>query len=850
MDITIQRGDSLPEIKKCTDCCSYFHCPFCSPKSFLPSKEYRVKCHLKVHFNRAVQHAGYTIHRCGRTCRNQPHFHCPYCKTTVLRKEDFLKHLQNCTETQEADSNVQDPSAAADTSESNITTPVSKSPYQRQKCPTCNLTFYKKNLQKHIERRHTAREKDNSASPQKRQLSQATDNEDGAQEQHVDITIQKGDSLPEIKRCTDCCSSFHCPFCSTTSYRPTGKARVKLHLKIHFNRSVRYGGYTIHRCGRVCRNQPHFHCPFCLSTVLRKNDFLLHLGACKSKDPTVQAYLAADGTTEQIMATPKRSNSNRRPLVRQKCPNCHLAFYKRNLKRHIQRTHSLDNPSSSSHLKSECVDPQNGVYAVHRIIRGVSRPIHVQIKMQGEEQYVSCEFSLCQSKMELAQKTGVKSYKCIHLQSVSNCRTFLSSPSLTERTLTEVVKRRLFRKSRIKMCIDRQIQAMQQNAPLSVLSEIGVPPSKKYFSVFEPNISHFSKLHRVMVSYNSQKNVWYCPCSRTKRCCTHKYIAKWHLFQKDPGLFPKASPRGKTGFPKAKRPKSRSRKVLKPDTGFASAQPTQIEFQRAEAEVQSDAEDTAMEILETIATAMETNVVVTYPPKEIQMIQSMVHYLLVNKKLPSVPPEHLALPSLEKEYPQHLIPAETYCLYCADAIALSQPILITHKAKILTNSRAIQDISTYYKFCPRCGVPYRYQEWGDGLHNFNDHLLLDLPLCLSIRNMLQAHNAFGQIVEYLKSSIGAAFPSADTLLGAYLHFEALTDHQHQYSCVTWGDRPPVVVMELQNKAFNLSGRDLAGPAAALNGPGDMDHLWKALTEERIARGLVSSTKKSVLYKIL
>lgn len=588
-------------------------------------------------------------------------------------------------------------------------------------------------------------------------------------------------------------------------------------------------------------------------TLLRKCNFLQHIWGCRSQDksdPAVQVLIAPDGTPVQNTSPGKRRSYKQRPLVRQKCPNCHLVFYKRNLKRHIERKHSLETLPLSSSLKSECVDQQNGVYAVHQIIRGHSRPVHVQIKMQGDEQYVSCEFSLCQAKMELAHKTGLKSYKCIHLQSVSNCRTFLSSPSLTERTLTEIVKKRFFGKSKIKVCLDRQIQAIQQNTPLSVLSEIGVPPSKKYISVYEPNISHFSKLLRVMVTYNSQKSVWYCPCSRNRKGCTHKYIAKWHLFQKDPSLFLKGTPRPEAGEPKAKRPK-KSRKVQNPDVEFAVVEQPPTEFQRPEVEVQSEGEDTAMEILETIATAMETTVsVVTYPPKEVPMIKNMVHYLLVNKKIPSVPPEHLALPSAEKDYPQHLVPAETFCLYCADAIALSQPILITHKAKILTNTQAVQDVSSYYKFCPRCGVPYRYQEWGDGLHNFNDHLILDLPLCLSIRNMLQAHNGFDQIVEYLKSSVGAAFPSADTLLGAYLHFEALTDHQHQYSCVTWGDRPPVVVMELQNKTFNLSGRDLAGPAAALTGPGDMDHLWKALTEERIARGLVSTTKKSVLYKIL
>jgi hypothetical protein len=32
---------------------------------------------------------------------------------------------------------------------------------------------------------------------------------------------------------------------------------------------------------------------------------------------------------------------------------------------------------------------------------------------------------------------------------------------------------------------------------------------------------------------------------------------------------------------------------------------------------------------------------------------------------------------------------------------------------------------------------YRYQEWEDGVHNFDDHLILSLHLCLSLRNGIQ-----------------------------------------------------------------------------------------------------------------
>ncbi|KAJ4923109.1 hypothetical protein JOQ06_021353 [Pogonophryne albipinna] len=156
--------------------------------------------------------------------------------------------------------------------------------------------------------------------------------------------------------------------------------------------------------------------------------------------------------------------------------------------------------------------------------------------------------------------------------------------------------------------------------------------------------------------------------------------------------------------------------------------------------------------------------------------------------------EHLRLPSVEVQYPRHLIPEERMCQHCPGNVPLSDPVLITHEAKILTESRIVNDVSTYCKSCHQCGAHYRYQEWKDGIHNFNDRILLDLPLCLTIRNMLQVHTAVSRVVEYLELTSGEQFPSADTVLHGYLHFEALTEHDYQYSCVSCGDHPPVVIM--------------------------------------------------------
>ncbi|XP_034055087.1 uncharacterized protein LOC117534923, partial [Gymnodraco acuticeps] len=93
MHITIREGRSLPDLQRCTTCCEDFHCPFCASNVFQSAKLSKVKAHLESHFNRAVLHEGYTIHRCALHCRPEWHFHCFYCQATLMRKADFLKHL-------------------------------------------------------------------------------------------------------------------------------------------------------------------------------------------------------------------------------------------------------------------------------------------------------------------------------------------------------------------------------------------------------------------------------------------------------------------------------------------------------------------------------------------------------------------------------------------------------------------------------------------------------------------------------------------------------------------------------------------------------------------------------------
>ncbi|KAK7925373.1 hypothetical protein WMY93_007683 [Mugilogobius chulae] len=751
MDITIQKGDDLPELKQCTDCCNFFHCPFCSPQCFLPTLESKVKVHLKLHFKRAVKHEGYTMHRCGRLCRKVAHYHCLYCETTVLRKYEDASATPSAKKLKE--------------------TPLRPKSLRSKLRPT----FLKKRLV-----RKKTQKKIVSASSQSKskkivvvvdrdtnELNPTTEENgrNGKEDENEIVSIRRGTNMPQLKKCTDCCKYFHCPFCAPKHFRPSIKTRVEAHLKLHYNRAVRYEGYIIHRCCLGCREKPHYHCPYCKSTLMRTEDFMRHIQGCKRKetpDPAVQPPTATENGSDPADATPMKGQ--KRPKWADSTPIKGLKFAGYTIHR--------------CRLRCRTVPHYHCPYCSCTILRASDFMRHLGV---------------CKSKDPSAPA--------------------VESQSAAEDGSDSVNATPIYRR------------AMQHNVPLSVQLLMGHPVTKKCLSIYEPNISIYSRLRRMIVSYNEIRNKWYCPCSRTKRTCIHKYIGKWHLFHTDRGLFSnnKVQSPSKPRNKRVKRPKDQSASGAKAQSAprvkaaqvqaQAQVQVQAPAMQSAEAEVESDVEDAPLETIETMeaiesiesmVAAMETNVStsITYPPKDVQMIRNMVQYLLMNKRLPALLPDHLSVP-VDKDYPRHLIPTETNCLYCVDGIVLSQPVLITQKAKILTYSRILQDVATYYKFCSRCGVTYRYQEWEDGLHNFNDHLLLDLPLCLMIRNTLQANTTFGQIVESLKTNKGAAFPSADALLRGYLHFEALTDNQRQYSCVTYGNRPPIVVMELNNKAFHM-----------------------------------------------
>ncbi|XP_051945069.1 uncharacterized protein LOC127617185 isoform X1 [Xyrauchen texanus] len=708
------------------------------------------------------------------------------------------------------------------------------------------------------------------------------------------ITIQRGKTLPQFQRCKSCCHYYHCPFCAASVFKPTTMNKLKIHLQSHYGKAFVHGDFLIHRCGLGCRASLHYHCVYCASTVLRRDDFTNHLQVCKCKPiptsaiemplttrptvtylvvkeipstsiakitastineslptncTTVTASMANESpsTTDTTLTTPaineslftidasviastinkslpttsatktavaifKReakttttSSSTKvslgrvrvRPVIKRRCPICNTLMNRHNLQTHIDRRHTeqqIKDINAKFHLTSQCIDKSNGIFTVLKVSKGHSIPLHVQYKTWGDNHRVVCESNECQVNMEVAQ-SSLLSYQCKHIRSVTYCMSSAGQVTLEEEILTEMVKTVRFSEINKNACLARQRLANSSCMPLSVQTTIGVPQTKKYISVFEPNGSHYCRLGRVMVAYNTKSNIWHCPCAKVRCSCVHKHVAQWHLFQTHRKLF-------STVF-------NMEESVLK-EHKYAY---------RGEECITDD--NTA------------------YPPEGLEL-ENMVNYIFQNKKIPAGLPDNIRVPSTDKDYPRHLFPHEIECQRCPGTALLSDPMLITQKAKILANWRIIEDVATYCKRCLQCGMFYRYQEWKDCLHNFNDHIILDTPLCFTLRNLLQVHTSMSRAVDFLQLMTGVEFPLPDTMLHAYLHFEALTDHEYKYSCASCGDHPPVVLVAGFQGGFQLSVSDIEESPENFKGQVNLEKFWEAVSKELIGRGFVAS----------
>lgn len=257
-----------------------------------------------------------------------------------------------------------------------------------------------------------------------------------------------------------------------------------------------------------------------------------------------------------------------------------------------------------------------------------------------------CELDQCNASADYAQRSGLKPFECCHLMSLAFCpKDDGNAVNLKEETLNEMVKEKWFGESRRDACIERQCLANKDDVPFSVAITFAGPSTKKYISVYEPKMSYYCRLRRVTVVYDSKKITWACPCNKTKQSCIHKAIAKWHLFQSQRALFQKVK---------------------------TTERIDSMQIPQQQSENVGDCSDHQ------------------YPPND-DGIERIVRYLMKNKSLPVDLPQNL-VSGLQhgSEFRHQLIPEETFCSECEGNHVLSEPIIITSRAKILTFTGVVE----------------------------------------------------------------------------------------------------------------------------------------------------------------
>lgn len=236
---------------------------------------------------------------------------------------------------------------------------------------------------------------------------------------------------------------------------------------------------------------------------------------------------------------------------------------------------------------------------------------------------------------DVAGRSGHQAFRCSHLRSLDFSSTPSNTCHLEEDTLSELVKQIWFTENKKEMCLARLKEATDQIAPLAVGVKIG-PPKKHYVSVLENKPSYYSRLGRVMVMYDAQRNSWHCPCVNARMSCPHKYVAKWFLFQTNRQLF----------------------KYVK-STG--------TEEDNLDGHQEGDKE----KMEQPLGLGKE-------------LLRRILKYIMDKKQYPTNFPENLCRGVFDPPPPKHIVPSEKFCTECGHNLPLSDPILITAKAKIVT----------------------------------------------------------------------------------------------------------------------------------------------------------------------
>ncbi|XP_067307544.1 uncharacterized protein [Pseudorasbora parva] len=225
----------------------------------------------------------------------------------------------------------------------------------------------------------------------------------------------------------------------------------------------------------------------------------------------------------------------------------------------------------------------------------------------------------------------------------------------------------------------------------------------------------------------------------------------------------------------------------------------------------------------------------------------MTEYLLKEKCIPCLQDIPLKLRTQEEQPPSCFVPKEGTCPYCPGPTppALDPYEVITTQATVYGISYVRKGISVAVKRCPTCANIVRFQEYSSGFHNFNNRVLITIPLCELLLSGLANKTTSGRMLDTLSFFNDNRYHH-QTLRKAFHHFLALTKFQFDFFCFQCGYHPAVVIADANWKlAFDVPLGTFKRPDPDTLSEKDLQvdivKSWSDLNKSQIAEGLISGT---------
>lgn len=532
----------------------------------------------------------FSIYTCNLECREERHFHCPYCEKTITTKRQFEIHLGKCAQSHTHGSHCPTPQDRFHLS----TAAVGK--------PALLMLNFTSLLQPVVS---TGQPSDLTKSPAGELKSTA----------HQHPASAASLVQPQSPVDQPCVLTDHPVHLKATGDPPPASAA----FPVQPNPTV----------------DQHPTATYCFVKATGTSDQLPVALAVpvQPAPPVVYASPHPANTAQQALQI---SGGAKQKI---KCSICNLCLHKKNLSKHKLRKHLISDTdiTAKDHLRSQCIDSHNGVYAVSKYYKATALPVHVIKKRSAGVSKMLCEEDRCEVILQFQKEGGLPLSQCPHLRSVDFCINHARQEDLDPSVLEELVANHLIGKEMKAKCQKHRHHAAQNLAPLVSLVDLGGNHCL-YFSVFEPKVTPTSKMGRLFVTYNIRGRFWHCDCSQGRICCLHKCLAKWYLFQTNRKLF------------------SLNAK-----------------------------QDAALENAELVESTPE----IIQPPGD-ESLKQMTEYVYHQKKLPSTLPQNLIQLECEMQFSRQLIPAETVCQECPGRVCLTDPVLITDKARVVTSTGVIK----------------------------------------------------------------------------------------------------------------------------------------------------------------